>query len=197
MTGKAYQSRLRRLKRRLPNGELNGLRFHIVEAPVIFMNGSESKSIRPRPSASLKFGPRGDGCTHCHRCDGCGTRLVACNKRSGVQASHRATGKYGPSEGSEDYRFICYSPLATGHRMNASLPRGLCTSPVRHKRAQMGRRSLITVPARTNQSFLRTFILGNEYDLMRVSPEERKEFECELDRESLNHNKNQLSNFPW
>jgi hypothetical protein len=61
----------------------------------------------------------------------------------------------------------------------------------------MGRRSLVTVSARTNQSFLKTFILGNEYNLMRVSPEERKDFERELDRESLNHNKNQLSNFSW
>jgi hypothetical protein len=39
------------------------------------------------------------------------------------------------------------------------------------------------VPARTNQSFLKTFIPGNEYNLTRVSPEEREAFERELDRQ--------------
>ena len=39
------------------------------------------------------------------------------------------------------------------------------------------------VPARTNQSFLKTFIPGNEYNLTRLSPEEKEAFERELDRQ--------------
>jgi hypothetical protein len=39
------------------------------------------------------------------------------------------------------------------------------------------------VPARNNQSFLKTFVPGNEYNLTRVSPEEKEAFERELDRQ--------------
>jgi hypothetical protein len=48
-----------------------------------------------------------------------------------------------------------------------------------------------------NESVLFEDLHSRQYDLMRVAPEERKEFERELDHESLNHNKNQLSNFSW
>jgi hypothetical protein len=40
-----------------------------------------------------------------------------------------------------------------------------------------------TVPTRTNQSFLKTFIPGNEYNLTRLSPQEKEAFERELDRQ--------------
>jgi hypothetical protein len=41
----------------------------------------------------------------------------------------------------------------------------------------------LRVPARTNQLFLKTFIPGNEYNLTRLSPEEKEVFERELDRQ--------------
>jgi hypothetical protein len=129
MIGKAYQSKLTAVE-----AEIAKLRAKRPPVPYrrIACDLHERFGIKVGPAATFRFvkvRSRADGYTHCHRFDGCGTGLVACNKQSGVQASHRATGKDGPSEGSEDYQFICYSPLATGHRMNAAMPRGLCTSP--------------------------------------------------------------------
>src|SRR5262249_51642728 len=80
--------------RRLPNCELSARRFHTVESPVIFVNGSVSKSIRPRSSASSRFAPMAAECTHCHLFDGGGNRMTTGHRMDtalprSLRASHK------------------------------------------------------------------------------------------------------------
>ncbi len=79
------------------------------------------------------------------------------------------------------------------------LRRNLSDSRTQESRGMTGQRSFIStstesaarparpaaqsVPSTKNQPFLKTFIPGNEYNLTRLSPEEREAFERQLDRE--------------
>ena len=49
--------------------------------------------------------------------------------------------------------------------------------------ARPARPAAQSVRSTKNQPFLKTFIPGNEYNLTRLSPEEREAFERQLDRE--------------